>query len=211
MGDEKIANIWSKPGEVVGVATEPGSLIYQHSIVPQTDALALYSAFATLSPSLTDPAVVSAIIQAASGRPEDSLERTLDILRAQLGSEGSPTPVARTLADLAQRDAYYANLYALLDGRTAGLDYGIVALAGKKASEIAALAATEVSVRRALEDLSPLAVKQGDRTGFSDSRSGYWLAARAEMLAALNESRRADQLFAASGTLAECPLRRSNP
>ncbi|HYM22115.1 MAG TPA: putative Ig domain-containing protein, partial [Vicinamibacterales bacterium] len=200
MGSEAISRIWSKPGSTIGIATEAGSLLYQHSIVPLTDTLALYGAFSTLSPGLTDPNVISAIIQAASARPEDSLERTLDFLRAQMGDSGSRTPVASTLADLAQRDDFYANLYALLDARTAGLDYGIIPLAGKKSSEIAALAATESSVRRALEDLSPFAVRQGDQAGFADSRSTLWLAARADMLAALDEGRQADLPFAAGGT-----------
>ena len=200
MGGELISLIPSKPGENIGIFTERGNPIYDHSIVPLTDALALYGAFATLSPGLaTDHAAISRIISASSAKPADSLERALDFLRGGAGLNASPTPVAQTLADLSQRDNYYANLYGLLDGRVPGRDYGIVALAGRSSREIAVLAASDPAVRHALLDLRPFSVTQADRTSFQDSRSAAWLAARADMLEALNDSRQADRPFAQGG------------
>ncbi len=200
LGLEPASRFWSKPGETFGVYTEPGSLLHNHSIVPLSDALALYNAFATLSPSLlSNAAGIGQIISAASARSEDSLERTLDLLRRALGIEAAATQIARTRDDLAQREDYYANLFGLLDRRTAGLDYGIVPLAGKTAGELAAMANAEVAVRAALRELSPFAVKQADHSAFSDSYSDRWLSARAEMLARLNEMNQADLPFVAGG------------
>jgi Ca2+-binding RTX toxin-like protein len=201
MGNETISRIWSKPGENIGVATEPGSLLYQHSIVPLADTLALYGAFATLSPGLAgDPAVVSGIISAASPYAEKSLEAVLDALRAPLGAAGMPTLIARTLADLTARENYYVNLYALLDGRSSGRDYRIESLVGKSAGELAAMAGSDVSVRFALRELAPFAATNADYSAFEDSFSGQWLASRAEWLAARLEGNLADRTFGLSGT-----------
>ena len=203
MGNETIANIpgWSKPGENIGIFTEAGSPLYQHSIVPLTDSLALYGAVATLSPSLAgDPAAVSGIISAASPYAEESLEAVLDALRTTLGVDGEATLIARTLADLAARDDYYTNLYALLDGRSPGRDYRIESLVGKSAGELASMAATDVSVRFALNELAPFAAKNADFASFEDSFSGQWLASRAEWLEASLNANLVDRAFGFSGT-----------
>jgi Ca2+-binding RTX toxin-like protein len=200
MGNEAISRIWSKPGENIGVFTEAGSALYQHSIVPLTDSLALYGAFATLSPGLSgNPAAVSGILAAATPYPEDSLEVVLDELRTTLGADGAPTLVARTLSDLPARDNYYQNLYALLDGRSPGRDYGIVSLVGKTAGELAAMAESDVSVRFALSELIPFAARNADFSSFEDSFSGQWLASRAEWLAATLEGNQVDRIFGFSG------------
>lgn len=203
MGNEAIANIpgWSKPGENVGVFTEPGSPLYQHSIVPLADSLALYGAFATLSPGLSgDPTAVSGILSAASPFPEDSLEVVLDQLSATLGVDGAPTLIARTLADLTARDDYYQNLYAVLDARSPARDYQIQSLAGKSAGELAAMGNADVSVRFALHELAPFAAKNADFSTFDDSFSGEWIASRAEWLAASLEGNLVERAFGFSGT-----------
>ena len=201
MGEELISRTWSKPGENVGVFTEAGSPLYQHSIVPLTDSLALYGAFATLSPGLAgDPAAVSGIISAASPYSEDSLEIVLDELSAALGVDGAPTLIARSLSDLAARDSYYENLYALLDARSPGRDYRIESLVGKPAGELASMAAADVGVRFALNELMPFAVKNADFSSFEDSFSGQWLASRAELLAAMLDGNLVDRVFGLSGS-----------
>jgi len=201
MGSEPISRIWSKPGENIGVFTEAGSALYQHSIVPLTDTLALYGTFATLSPGLaSDPAAVSGIISAASPYSESSLELTLDALATTLGVDGAPTLIASTISDLAARDSYYHNLYALLDGRSPGRNYAIESLAGKSAGELAAMADDHVSVRFALKELTPFAADGADFASFDDSFSGGWLASRAEWLAAMLEGNQVDRVFGFSGT-----------
>lgn len=201
MGGETISRIWSKPGEIVGIFTEPGSQIYQHSIVPLTDSLALYGALAVLSPGpATDQAAIGQIISAASPYPEDSLEIALDDLRAVLGGGVAPTLIARDLSDLAARDDYYQNLYQMLDGREAGRDYRIESLAGKTAGELASMAASDISVRYALHELNPFAAKNADYSGFEDSFSGAWLASRAEWLSAMLDGNLVDRAFGLSGS-----------
>ena len=201
MGNEAISRIWSKPGENIGVATETGTPLYKHSIVPLTDTLALYGAIATLSPGLAgDPAAVSGMISAASPYSEESLEAVLDALRAPLGVDGAPTLIARTLADLDARDSYHQNLHAVLDARTPGHDYRIESLVGKSAGELASMAASEASVRFALHELAPFAAMGADYADFEDSFSGQWLASRADLLAAMLEGNLVDHAFGLSGT-----------
>ena len=200
MGDEAISRIWSKPGGNIGIFTEAGSLLYQHSIVPLTDSLALYGAFAALSPGLSgDPAAVSGILSAASAVSEDSLEVVLDALSETLGVGGTPTLIARNLSDLAARDSYYGNLYALLDARIPARDYRIESLVGKPASELAAMAAADASVRFALSELMPFAATNADRPSDGDAFSGQWLASRAELLAAMLDGNLVDRVFGFSG------------
>ena len=125
----------------------------------------------------------------------------LDALRGVLGSGDAPTPIAREASDLAARESYYQNLYQMLDGRDAGHDYGIESLAGKAPGELEEMADSDVSVRFALHEMNPFAVKNADYSGFDDSLSGEWLASRAEWLAAMLDSNLVDRTFGFSGTL----------
>jgi Ca2+-binding RTX toxin-like protein len=200
MGEEAISRIWSKPGETIGIATEPGRVLHQHSIVPLTDTLALYEAFGILSPGLANVADVSGIIQAASPYPEDSLEVTLDALGMLLGTGSSSTLIAQTGADRIERENYYRNLYALLDSRESGRDYRIESLAGKSAAEIASMAAADISVRYALDELNPFIARNASYSQFDGEFSGSWIAARAEMLAGVLEGNRLDQPFGLTGS-----------
>ena len=201
MGGETISRIWSKPGDNIGVFTEAGSLLHQHSIVPLTDSLALYGTMATLSPGLAgDRTAVSSIISAASPYPEDSIELVLDQLRVTLGVDGAPTLITRDLSNHAARDSYYQNLYALLDARGPGRDYRIESLVGKSDGELASMAATDVSLRFALNALTPFAVRNADFSSFEDSFSGQWLAGRAQWLAAMLEGNLVERVFGFSGT-----------
>lgn len=202
MGDELIARIWSKPGETIGIATESGNPIYQHSIVPLTDALALYGAFGTLSAGLSgDPTAVSGIVSASSAFPEDSLEVTLGHLGTLLGTGDAPVLVASSLADIDQREDYYQKLYRVLDSREPGRDYEIKSLVGKSAAELAALGSTDVSVRYALDELMPFHALNADYSAFEAmSFSGAWLASRAEMLAASIENNQIDRPFGRTGS-----------
>jgi hypothetical protein len=197
LGGEAISRIWSKPGDIVGIATEPGSLLHQHSIVPLADTLALYGAFEMLSPdSPPDAAAVTGIIQAASPLPYDGIEVLVDELGQLLGTDIASTPIAYTSADRDARDAYFRNLFAVLDGREPGRDYQIISLVGKSAAELEKLAASEIGVRYALSSLQAFAAKNADYSGFADSHSGEWLASRAEWLEAELRGNVADQPFA---------------
>jgi pimeloyl-ACP methyl ester carboxylesterase len=78
MGAEAVSRIWGKPGAKIGVYTEPGGALYTHSIVPLSDALALYGVIATLAPDLsTNYREIARLIAASSVRPESSLEQAL--------------------------------------------------------------------------------------------------------------------------------------
>lgn len=201
MGNEFVSHIWSKPGANIGIFTEPGSRLHEHSIIPFADSLALYDAFAVLSPRLTTgEAEIGQIMAAASPYVEDSLEITLDNLRSVLGSGDAPTLIARAASDLDARDSYYKNLYAMLDGRESGRDYQIESLVGKSERELAVLAESDVSVRFALHELNPFAAKNGDYSEFEDSFSGQWLVSRAEWLAATMEGNLLERPFGLSST-----------
>jgi Ca2+-binding RTX toxin-like protein len=201
MGEEAISRIWSKPGEKFGIATEPGDAIHQHSIVPLTDTLALYDAFASLSPDLAHKAAdISAIIQAASPFPEDSLEVTLDDLRDIVVMANEPTLIAPSDNTLLARENYFSHLYGMLDVRSPGRDYQIESLVGKSAAEIASMAATDISVRYALDELNPFIARNASYSQFDGEFSGSWIAARAEMLAGVLEGNRLDQPFGLTGS-----------
>lgn len=202
MGDELIARIWSKPGDKVGIATEPGNPIYQHSIVPLTDALALYGVFGTLSTGLSgNAAAVSGIISASSPFPEQSLEATLDHLGTLLDTGSTPVLVASTNADTAQREDYYQKLFGVLDSREAGRDYQIEFLGGRSATDLASLASTDVSLRYALSELMPFQATNADFGSFDGMEfSGAWLASRAEMLAATIGANLVDRPFGRTGS-----------
>ena len=183
MGTEAISKIWSKPGENIGIATEPGTLLHQHSIVPLTDTLALYGALETLSPGTMDATAVSGIISAASPFPEDRVETVLDGLGALLDAGNAPTLIARTSADRTERDDYFQNLYAVLDNRDPGRDYQIGSLAGKTSLQMSALAASSDGVKFALDRLIPLYAENADLADFDGSVfTGSWIASRSQML-----------------------------
>lgn len=201
MGAEAISRIWGKPGAKIGVHTEPGGAIYTHSIVPLSDALALYGVFATLAPALsTNYQEIARLISASSVRPERSLEQALDYLRNGLGFAPGATQIASQIADTAQRESYFARLYQVLDGRIEGKNYEIEMIGDMSAPRLVQLASSDASIRYALSELMPFAIRKGDYSEFEKVFSQGWLTARSEMLGALTRGNLEDLAFLASGT-----------
>ena len=199
-GPDLVAALGSSPGKRIGVYSEPGGALHNHSIVPLADALALHEAFGLLSDRwATDAAGVSRMISAASSRPDNSLELVLDFLRETVLNETAPTGIARDRSDLAAREEYYQHLYQLLDGRTPDNDYGIVSLVGSSPGRLFEWANDDVAVRFALKKLMSFAVTGGDYEAFTDSYSSAWLHSRAEMLAGILEANQSDLPFKLSG------------
>jgi Ca2+-binding RTX toxin-like protein len=77
-----------------------------HGIAPLTDALAIYALYSELGPSLSTEQI-GLILRSASERNNRTLESSLDAVRRLLGFSGETATE--------NRDALYANLYALQD------------------------------------------------------------------------------------------------
>src|SRR5690349_24264266 len=58
----------------------------------------------------------------SSRKPGDSLEKSLDSLRHLVGITETPTPIALTAADQANRDVYYTRIYDLADRKSTRLN-----------------------------------------------------------------------------------------
>jgi Ca2+-binding RTX toxin-like protein len=190
----------TKPGTTYRVFNEPGGPIYNHSIVPLTDSLALYETIGALSPGLAGRIdEVSSILAAASRKSSETLESTLDMLRKALLGDGSHTLIAAANADQAQRNNYYTRLFDLRDSM-GGVDWQIASLAGLPAAELKSLAAADRAVRYALAELMPFSV--GGRTADPalELLSDDWLAARADFFLKLLEARTADRASLPSGS-----------
>ena len=115
-GASPIAGLGQAWGVPVNVEIEAAPFPYldNHSVVRLADALAVQAVYAELAPALTLPQI-NQIVASASYQPDKTLEGALDALRiALLGAAALPggTPGATTPQD---RNALYANLYALQD------------------------------------------------------------------------------------------------
>ncbi|HEY6826877.1 MAG TPA: hypothetical protein VI259_08465, partial [Gemmatimonadaceae bacterium] len=191
----------SRPGTTYRVFNEAGSPLQNHSIVPLADSLALYEVFGKLSPRLADRIdEVSSILAAASAKPSESLEATLDDLRRTLMGDTGRTLIASVAADQSQRNDFYARLYDLRDAKADGTDWGISSLAALSSLSLQGAARTDMAVRRALQDLTPFAVGGAPTDPALESQSPEWLAARSDLMAQLMESRTADRGYALSGS-----------
>lgn len=122
------------PGEQVVVFSEGatqaviptlGQIRDAHSIAHITDALAIYSLFAQIRPSLDSVAgfgLITAFLEAASNRHQASVEISLDALRRLFRDPEAASLAASTA--FGDRNQFYANLY------DAGFRSRVAALAG---------------------------------------------------------------------------------
>ena len=167
-----------------------------HSQSVLTDALAIYSIYSALGPSL-DLGQIGAIVKSASNRNVLSLERSLDALRRLLGETGE------TVAE--DRNQLYANMKMLQESvayRTLSGSSAVRATAGIPAMTVANLAKQDFGMFLAAHYLLPVAIEgaasvlvslhqnlyaawQADR-GLSESAArsftDRWYADRAAML-----------------------------
>jgi Ca2+-binding RTX toxin-like protein len=201
----------TRPGQTLRVFNESGGAAHNHSIIPIADSLALYELLEALNPAFPlRNEEISALLAAASVKPEASLEAALDVLRRVIAGATDATPIAADRFDVGARDEFYKRLYALRDGYADGRDWAISSLAGVAAGTIAFRAQLVPAYRYALAHLDPLAALGAARaqteapprydpvTG-AGAVSDRWLEARAEMLARLLEARTADRPYGLSG------------
>src|SRR5690349_23636484 len=124
----------------------------------------------------------------SSRKPGDSLEKSLDSLRHLVGITETPTPIALTAADQANRDVYYTRIYDLADNH-ADRDWGISSLVGSHAAGLALQAQFDPSYRYALSELLPFVATGVEIDPALMSLSSRWIDARADFLAHLLEAR----------------------
>ncbi|HZQ75027.1 MAG TPA: putative Ig domain-containing protein [Burkholderiales bacterium] len=200
-GMDFTAAFGSRPGTTYRVFNEPGNPIQNHSIVGLADSLALYEVIGKLSPGLSDRIDdVSAILAAASAKPAESLEATLDALRHRLMGDTGATLIATEAADQTQRDDYYSRLYGLRDAKADGTDWGISSLAGLSAGALESGAQSDMALRQALRDLAPFEVVAAPTDADLPNASEEWISARSGFLSQLLESRTADRGYALAAT-----------
>jgi len=137
------------------LTVESQSPIGAHFIAGVTDALAVYSLFATIDPSVSIE-TISGILNAFPGDTENILESALAAAGAVYGKS---YPCSET-----DRDIYYTNLYELQNVVAAGGQGTIVSLANLPVAEISAMAKSDPAALFALLQLSPIAI-----TGMSQS------------------------------------------
>jgi Ca2+-binding RTX toxin-like protein len=199
-GTDFVAAFGTRPGQTIRVFNEAGNSLQNHSIVAVTDSLALYELFGALSPGLANRIdEVSSILAAASAKPAESLEATLDMLRHRLMGDVTPTRIAAAASDQEQRNDYYTRLYEVRDTFAGGRDWGIASLAGLSAATLQARAVGNMAVRQALADLTPFAMSGATPDASLATLSNAWLEARADFLSHLLESRTADRAYGLSG------------
>jgi Ca2+-binding RTX toxin-like protein len=154
-GIKVTAEIGSRPGTIENIFIEKeANPISNHSIVKLSDSLAVYNLFAKLDPSLDD-AKLKALIQSASGAMPDSLERSLDELRAVFFGSTSLT-TNKTPTDT--RDPFYTNLTTLQNDNAFKALVGKVTLTPPSAS-LGTTSRTDFASLLTLLTLSPFTLK----------------------------------------------------
>ncbi|MDP2810165.1 MAG: putative Ig domain-containing protein [Rhodocyclaceae bacterium] len=132
-----------------------------HSQQVLTDALAIYSAYAGLFPSL-DVARIGGLLAQSSDRNAGTLEAALDALRITLIDGGIATDAAKQ-TPVGDRDALYANLRALQDsaGYKALANTAAITLLSGLGSAAGDRAKTDFGALVAVNYLLPFALEGG--------------------------------------------------
>ena len=166
-----IGTVQGKPqmrvfSETQSTTIGPINTIHAHKVSHLTDSLAVYDLVAKLDPALntTAPAFgigkITDILQAASNKPDLSLEAALDSLR-KLFKDSNPSgpTVVPTVTD--NREQYYQNVIGLQEG--IALHAGTLTLdsiATTSDAQLAGLAqgSGAIAYRYALRELNPFAI-----------------------------------------------------
>ncbi len=174
-----IPNVGDLPGTPRRIFIEDQSLIGNfpgnHGIGPLTDALAIYSLFASVDSSLNaDPQTgvqkITDILKAASSKDAKSLETTLDALRTLFQENyalGTPdtNAIPTTVND---RDSFYTNFFSLqsyiknlpyYNSNTQSLGFSVDSLVGKDTSSLVGAAQADIATRYALYKLNPFVIR----------------------------------------------------
>jgi VCBS repeat-containing protein len=177
---------WGAPIEVaIEAQFNP---LANHSIVPLTDALALHAAYAGLAPALT-LSESGALLRASSARNALTLESALDALRLTLLGEAAVLGAPSREGD---REAFYGNLYGLLDSaayRALAGTAPLRVLAQADAPAPAAEAASDFGKFLALRHLLPFALEGAGSALIEAHADLYarWSADRARRIAGAAE------------------------
>jgi len=160
--------------------------VANHSIATLTDALAVYSLYAKLSPAFTNDQITT-LLKASTNTSERTLESALDALRTLLlgtaATQANPTKYAGADA----RESLYSNL-ANLQGSTAYQTLaGSAALrltAAETADSVAQEAKDDFGWFLAVRDLLPIAIEGGGGSliGANQDLYSQWSADRSERM-----------------------------
>ncbi len=164
-----ISGLGYQLGAAVRVQTEAtDNPLNNHSIVGLTDALAVHSLYSQLAPSLKQDQL-NALIDASGAATGQTLESALDALRTNY-----PAALAQPQTTAGDRNAFYANLYALQNSSAYTALAGkaqLTPLTGLSANDIATQAkgsdARGLATRYALDALNPFVLAGADYSVFN--------------------------------------------
>lgn len=157
--------------------------ISNHSMMRLVDSLAIYDVFGRLAPGLGDEDAHK-VLEAISAQEALSQETALDALRVTLlGGGAAVTPTTQD-----QRDAFYQNLYSLLDStayRTLAGSTSLRVLIGTDAASLADQAKADFGHFLAVHRLLPFALEGASSVLIESHPDLYarWSADRAKRIA----------------------------
>jgi Ca2+-binding RTX toxin-like protein len=160
-------SVWlAQVGGRVPLFNEEGTGKPNHGVYKLTDALALYDVMGRVDSSLSLQNA-TAILNASSATPADSLEKSLDAFRLlKTPAETTPTQVGDAEGAPLSRVDYHAKLAALrtaVDGDSAFRGQ-IVSLVGKSSTELKTLGDSDIAYRYAIKNLNPFVAAGIDYT-----------------------------------------------
>ncbi|MDD5385111.1 MAG: hypothetical protein PHG89_09570 [Gallionella sp.] len=163
-----ISGLGYQLGTSISIQAEAASnAVANHFIAPLTDALAVQSIYAQLSPNLTQDQI-NAVVDASGATTNQTLESALDALRTILLGSGTTQTVT------GDRNDFYTNLYNLMnDARYTALagTAQLTVLAGLTASDMTAMAVNNniqgLATRYALQALNPFVLEGADYSAFN--------------------------------------------
>jgi hypothetical protein len=176
------------PPIAIEIEAAPGLGLGNHDIGRLGDALALHAAYAGLAPALT-LSESGALLRASSARNALTLESALDALRLTLLGEAAVLGAPSREGD---REAFYGNLYGLLDSaayRALAGTAPLRVLAQADAPAPAAEAASDFGKFLALRHLLPFALEGAGSALIEAHADLYarWSADRARRIAGAAE------------------------
>ena len=173
-GINSATNDWwlSQKGQRIPLFNEEGTGLPNHSMYKLTDSMALADVLGMMDSSLS-LSTVTALFDAASNTPANSLETILDALRKAVSNNTTPTAVGDAENSAATRVDFHTKLSELRNVILAAGDnrYPIASLVGKSADGLIGLARhgdiDALAYRYALKELSPFAILGLDYSRFN--------------------------------------------
>lgn len=156
-----IVATWDPVSEIGLAVAEPVTIsiesnanpIHNHSIVPLTDALAVYDLFARMQTTI-EAGTISEVLSAVSSSNTNTLEAAVAAIGGVFGQQYPATEY--------DRDTLYQNIANLRTMLPAEATLQVNSLVNSDASQTANLAQTDIAYRYALVHLNPFAVVGAD-------------------------------------------------